>query len=68
MSYGDSQSGGMFLRTTQNGDFVLLPFGVLRLVGAVALSLRSDAPSALLLPSFVLVLCLARAHSCGCSS
>ena len=31
------------LRTTQNGDFVLLPFGVSRLVGAVALGWRSGA-------------------------
>ena len=43
MSCGDSQSGSMFLRTTQNGDFVLLPFGVSRLVGAVALGWRSGA-------------------------
>ena len=43
MSCGESQSGGMFLRTTQNGDFVLLPFGVSRLVGAVALGWRSGA-------------------------
>ena len=31
------------LRTMQNGDFVLLPFGVSRLVGAVALGWRSGA-------------------------
>ena len=43
MSCGESQSGGMFLRTTQNGDVVLLPFGVSRLVGAVALGWRSGA-------------------------
>ena len=31
------------LRTTQNGDFVLLPHGVSRLVGVVALGWRSGA-------------------------
>ena len=70
MSCGDSQVSRWYvLRTTQNGDFVLLPLcrallAHSRLVGAVALGWRSGARARCCFLPLVLALCRARAHFC----